>query len=163
MTEVVTNDPQGNPHELSLTRYIAAPPEKVWYVMTQRQTEWWCPRPWTVEIVEQDRRAGGRCLMIMHGPDGEVAPQDGIYLAYDEGRRFVATDAVVIDPATGRYLPAGPFMVGTWEITAEGEGTRYTASGRHWTAETMQQHADMGFAEGWGVCADQLTELCEAP
>jgi uncharacterized protein YndB with AHSA1/START domain len=45
--------------ELSITRHIAAPPEKVWQVMTERMTEWWCPKPWTTEIVELDRRPGG--------------------------------------------------------------------------------------------------------
>jgi uncharacterized protein YndB with AHSA1/START domain len=48
------------PNELSVTCFIAAPPEKVWHAMTQRQEEWWCPRPWRTEIIEQDKRAGGR-------------------------------------------------------------------------------------------------------
>jgi uncharacterized protein YndB with AHSA1/START domain len=30
--------------ELSVTRYIAAPPEVVWDVMANRQEEWWCPQ-----------------------------------------------------------------------------------------------------------------------
>ncbi|MET0364518.1 MAG: SRPBCC family protein [Sphingobium sp.] len=143
--------------ELSVTRYIAAPPEKVWHVLTERQTEWWCPKPWRVEIVEQDRRAGGRASMTMVGPDGEVMPQEGIYLAYEEGRRFVTTDAL-----NAALEPQGPFMVGIWEIEPEGDGTRYTARARHWTAEAMEQHRAMGFTEGWGVCADQLAALCEA-
>ena len=46
--------------ELSLTRYIDAPPDKVWDVMVNRQQEWWCPAPWRAEIDHQDRRAGGR-------------------------------------------------------------------------------------------------------
>lgn len=156
----MTETPE-SPKELSVTRLIAAPPEKVWEAMTERQTEWWCPKPWTVQIVEQDRRAGGRCAMVMYGPNGENLPQEGIYLAYEPGRRFVSTDAVGIDAATGDFVPAGPFMIGIWEIAPEGEGTRYTARARHWTEEAMQQHADMGFVEGWGICADQLKALCE--
>jgi len=143
-------------HELSITRHIAAPPAKVWEVLAERQEEWWCPAPWRAEVDHQDRRPGGACKLTMYGPDGEVAPQNGIYLAYDEGRRFVTTDAVVDD-----FQPNGPFMIGIWEIAPEGEGTRYTAIARHWTEETMKQHADMGFAEGWGACADQLTAICE--
>ncbi len=143
--------------ELSVTRYIAAPPEKVWDVMVNRQEEWWCPRPWRVEIIAQDRFPGGRSAMIMHGPDGEEMPHDGIMLAWEEGRRFASTDAIV-----GDLEPAGPFMIGIWEIAPEGDGTRYTARARHWTEEARQQHADMGFIEGWQACADQLAELCEA-
>lgn len=154
-------DATATSNELSLTRYIAAPPEAVWHVMTDQQAEWWCPLPWTVTIMKQDRHPGGRTAMVMHGPDGEQMPQEGIYLAYEEGRRFVTTDALTLDPATGDFIPSGPFMIGIWEIAAEGAGTRYTARARHWTAEAMKSHAEMGFAEGWGACADQLAVLCE--
>ena len=143
-------------HELSVTRFIAAAPEKVWDVMANRQEEWWCPRPWSIEMIAQERRAGGRSAMIMRGPEGEEMPQEGIFLAWEEGRRFVTTDAVTSD-----FRPAGPFMVGIWEIEPEGDGTRYTASARHWSEETMRQHAEMGFEEGWSACAAQLAELCE--
>ncbi|MDP4574731.1 SRPBCC family protein [Qipengyuania sp. G39] len=144
-------------HELSITRRINAAPEKVWDVLANRQDEWWCPKPWMIEMVAQERRPGGRSAMIMRGPDGEEMPQEGIFLAWDEGRRFVTTDAVKSD-----FEPSDPFMIGIWEIEAYGDGTRYTARARHWTEDAMKQHADMGFEEGWGACADQLKALCEA-
>jgi uncharacterized protein YndB with AHSA1/START domain len=144
-------------HELSVTRHIAAPPARVWDIMVNRQEEWWCPVPWQARFNQQQRRAGGICEMTFYGPDGEEEPQNGIYLAWDEGRRFVTTDAV-----TAEMRPHGPFMIGIWEIAPEGDGTRYTATARHWTELACTQHADMGFAEGWGVCADQLQALCEA-
>lgn len=147
--------------ELSVTRYIDAPPETVWEVMVDRQEEWWCPAPWRAEIDLQDRRAGGRCEMTFYGPDGEVMPQNGVYLAFDEGRRFVSTDAAVLD-AEGDFLPSGPMMIGFWEIEPEGSGTRYTARARHWTDEALEQHRAMGFEAGWGACADQLKALCES-
>ena len=37
-------------HELSITRHIAAPPEKVWEVMAHRTGEWWCPVPWHADV-----------------------------------------------------------------------------------------------------------------
>lgn len=147
--------------ELSVTRFIAAPPAKVWQVMAERQEEWWCPKPWYAKIDKQDRRAGGVCEMTFYGPDGEVQPQNGIYLAYDEGRRFITTDACTVTDS-GDFMPAGPFMIGFWEVTPEGDGTRYTGRGRHWTDEACKQHEEMGFVEGWGACADQLKALCEA-
>ena len=147
--------------ELSLTRHIDAPPEKVWSVLVDRQEEWFCPKPWRAEIDRQDRRAGGRCEMTFHGPDGEVMPQNGIYLAFDEGRRFVTTDAVVYGE-DGEFEPTGPFMIGCWEIEPEGDGTRFTGRARHWTDEAMEQHREMGFEGGWGVMAYQHKGLCEA-
>ncbi|NBC35670.1 ATPase [Novosphingobium sp. FSY-8] len=143
-------------HELSITRHIAAPPALVWDVLVNRQAEWFCPHPWRAVPGHQDRRAGGVCEMVMHGPNGEVMPNNGVYLAWDEGRRFAVTDAV-----TGDLQPAGPFMIGIWEIAAEGNGTRYTATARHWTEDACAQHAAMGFTAGWGAAADQLAALCE--
>ena len=144
-------------NELKVTRFIAAPPAKVWDIMANRQEEWWCPAPWRIEMLAQERHAGGRSAMIMRGLDGQEMPQEGIFLEWTEGKRFVTTDAVNAD-----FEPAGPFMVGIWEIEPEGDGTRYTARARHWSEETMQQHADMGFEEGWGKCAEQLAALAEA-
>ena len=144
------------PHQLSITRLIAAPPARVWDVLVNRQEEWWCPKPWQARIQHQDRRAGGVCEMTFYGPDGEEMPQNGIYLAFEEGRRFATTDAV-----TGDLEPSGPFMIGIWEVAPEGDGTRYTATARHWTEEARRQHAEMGFEEGWNACADQLQALCE--
>lgn len=148
------------PMTLSVTRFIAAPPERVWQVMTERMAEWWCPAPWRVELTDMDWRAGGRCNMIMRGPDGEEMPNDGIFLEVVPGVRWSATDACVLD-GDGRYIPAGPFMVGTWEIASEGEGTRYTATARHWTEDAHNSHKDMGFEAGWMAAADQLAALCE--
>ena len=127
-----------NGWELSVTRLINAPPVKVWDIMTNRINEWWCPTPWRAEFDNLERRAGGASSCTMYGPDGEVHPHPGLVLAWDEGRRFALTDAVV------------------------GEGTRYTATCRHWTEEACNNHVEMGFTDGWGACADQLVALCEA-
>lgn len=144
-------------HELSITRSINAVPDKVWDILANRQEAWWCPKPWTIEMIAQERRPGGRSAMIMRGPNGEEMPQEGIFLAWDEGCRFVTTDAV-----TANFAPSDPFMIGIWEVEADGDGTRYTARARHWTEEAMKQHAEMGFENGWSACADQRKALCEA-
>ncbi len=144
-------------HELFVTRLIDAAPARVWDVMSNRIAEWWCPAPWRTEVVALDRRAGGRCELTMFSPDGEAHPNPGTILAWDEGRRFAFTDAIV-----GDLEPAGPFMIGIFEIAAEDAGTRYTARARHWTAEAAAQHQEMGFDTGWNAVADQLKALCEA-
>ena len=144
-------------HELSITRHIAAPPATVWNVMVNRTNEWWCPKPWRAEVNFGTRTPGGTTHATMYGPDGEVNDHPGLILAWDEGKRFAFTDAIKPD-----LMPDGPFMIGIWTLEAAGGGTRYTAVARHWTAETMQHHKEMGFEQGWGVCADQLKDLCEA-
>ena len=145
------------PHELSIARHIKASPATVWRVFTERTGEWWCPKPWRAVFDKLDRHPGGDSLVTMYGPDGEVHTHDGFVLAWYEGKRFAFTDAIKPD-----LIPDGPFMLGIWSIEAEGEGTRYTARARHWSEESMVRHEEMGFAQGWGVCADQLKALCEA-
>lgn len=142
--------------ELAVETYIDAAPQKVWDIMTDRIEEWWCPRPWRAKVDHDDRRAGGRCDMTFYGPNGEEMPQNGIYLAYEPGRRFVTTDAVTAD-----FVPQGPFMIGIWELIPEGQGTRYRASARHWTDEARKSHEEMGFIDGWQACAAQLKALVE--
>ena len=109
--------------ELSVERIIDAPPSAVWTVMTDRMPEWWCPKPWTAKVIELDWRAGGRSAMVMHGPNGEAMPNEGVFLEVTPGVRFVFTDAF-----TAGWQPEGPFIVGIWEIAAEGASTRYRAS-----------------------------------
>jgi uncharacterized protein YndB with AHSA1/START domain len=145
---------EGN--ELSVTRFIDAPRETVWKAFLERQEEWWCPKPWTTEIIEQDYRAGGRSAMIMRGPNGEEAPQEGVFLEVRPAELVVFTDAF----AAG-WKPQGPFMVGMFRFEDEGKGTRYTGTARHWTEEACKQHQEMGFEQGWAIVADQLAAIAE--
>lgn len=144
-------------HELAVTRVIEATPGKVWQVMTERANEWWCPKPWRAEVDVGNRKVGSATRTVMYGPDGELNEHPGFLIAWDEGRRFAFTDAI-----EGDLVPAGPFMIGIFEIAPEGDGTRYTARARHWTAESKDRHVEMGFSQGWGAVADQLKALCEA-
>lgn len=144
-------------YELSVSRLIDADPATVWAIITERTNEWWCPKPWRAEVNWGTRTPGGRTHTTMYGPNGEKNEHPGFILAWDEGRRIAVTDAI-----EGDLEPAGPFMLGIWEIAPEGSGTRYTGRARHWTPESMAHHKEMGFDEGWGIMADQLKALCEA-
>jgi uncharacterized protein YndB with AHSA1/START domain len=144
-------------HELSVTRLIDAPVALVWQIATERLAEWWCPKPWTTEIVEQDWRAGGRSAMIMRGPDGEEHPMEGVFLEVTPNKRFVFTDAF-----KAGWIPQTAFMVGFFEFADEGGRTRYTAGARHWSEEALKQHVAMGFTDGWSKVAEQLAALVEA-
>jgi uncharacterized protein YndB with AHSA1/START domain len=143
-------------HELSVTQLIDAAPADVYRVWTERLAEWWCPRPWTTEVVAIDLRAGGAFHTILRGPAGESNDVTGVFLEVVPGQRIVTTDAL----APG-WVPQEPFMVGLWTFAAEGAKTRYTAAARHWNAETIRQHEAMGFHDGWSAVALQLKALVE--
>jgi uncharacterized protein YndB with AHSA1/START domain len=148
-------------YDLSVERHIDAAPSEVWRVITDSITEWWCPKPWTTTIEKLEWRDGGTFHLIMRGPNGEADCQGeesvgGVLLEVVPGKRFAFTDALSPD-----WHPQTPFMVGVFEIEPEGDGTRYRATARHWTAEAMEKHREMGFEDGWGAVADQLAALAE--
>ncbi len=47
-------------HELSVSCTIAAPRATCWAVWTDRKAEWFCPKPWRAEVIEEHVRPGGR-------------------------------------------------------------------------------------------------------
>ena len=143
-------------YELSVTRLIDAPVDAVWKCYTDHLEEWWCPLPWTTELLEFDLRAGGRSAMIMRGPGGEEHQQEGVFLEVVPLKRIVFTDAY-----KAGWVPHAPFMTGFFEFDAQGDKTLYTGKARHWTEEAYRQHEAMGFVDGWGKVAEQLEEVAK--
>lgn len=154
------SEPEFVRHELSLTRIIAASPDKLFRAWTQPELlkQWFAPLPFTMTTAELDVRPGGANLIVMRGPDGQDFPNRGVYLDIVENQKLVITDAF-----TRAWIPsAKPFMtvIITFEDIGGGQ-TRYTARALHWNAEDREAHEKMGFHEGWGQCADQLAALVE--
>jgi uncharacterized protein YndB with AHSA1/START domain len=145
-------------HELSLTRVINVPREKLYRCWTEPALlpHWFCPKPWGVSRAEMDVRGGGNSCIVMRSPDGQEFPNPGVYLEVVPNERIVFTDAY-----TRAWEPsAKPFMTGIITFEDLGGGrTRYTARVRHWTAEDMKKHQEMGFEAGWGTATDQLAEF----
>ena len=151
-------------HELSVTRYIDAPPETVYRVYTERTAEWWMPRPWTTPAVEWDLRTGGRMYTEMRSPEGQTDGGEGVFLEVVPGERIVWTNA--FKPGWQPQILSNEgcdfAMVAIITLEPEGTGTRYTARVRHWDAEAVRKHDEMGFEQGWGQCAAQRAEIAEA-
>lgn len=144
-------------HELTLSRLIDAPRDKLFRCWTDQELIplWFCPPPWGVSKAEVDLRPGGSSLIVMRGPDGQEMPNAGVYLDVVPNEKLVFTDAF-----SRAWEPSEkPFMTGILTFEEEGGKTRYTARVRHWTAEDKAQHEAMGFHEGWGIATDQLEAL----
>lgn len=94
---------------------------------------------------------------VMASPEGQEFPNSGVYLDIVPNKKIVTTDAVTPD-----FQPSGPFMIA--EVTFEDLGngkTKYRAVARHWSAETKEQHEQMGFTEGWTQTAHQMEALAK--
>lgn len=146
--------------DLSLSRHIAAPPERVWRAWTEAALlcRWFGPHPVRTESAVIEPWAGGRFHVLMVTPDGTRIPNEGCILVADPARRLVFTECL-----TEGFRPVtAPGLAVTIEITLAPEGTRQTTRALHGDPATRDDHAGKGFAMGWGQLADQLAALVEA-
>lgn len=146
-------------HELVLSLVLDGPKEKYYQCWTTPEllVQWFAPKPYSTPSAELDVRPGGSCNVTMRSPDGVDMPNPGVYLDVVPNRKLVFTDAF-----TSAWTPkdGAPFMVAQLTFDdAPGGNTKYVATARHWSAEAMEQHKQMGFTEGWTICARQLEEL----
>ncbi|GGB77270.1 SRPBCC family protein [Henriciella pelagia] len=150
-----------NEFELVIGRIIDAPRHAVWRCWTEEDLlkQWHCPRPWSVPEADFDLRPGGRFNTVFAGPDGERMENKGMWLEIVPEERLVFTDFY-----TEGYVPQGDgFMTGFVELSDTEDGkTRFIWGARHRNAETMKQHVEMGFEQGWGAAADQLEETAQS-
>lgn len=149
--------PVPNDRDLVLDRLIDAPRAAVWRCWTEPELmkQWFAPLPWTTPEVVLDLRPGGLNRITMRSPEGTDMPNVGVYLEVVPLERLVFTDAYRGDWEASD----APFFTAVLTFQDEGGKTRYTATARHFTVEGRVQHEQMGFLQGWGICADQLEAL----
>jgi uncharacterized protein YndB with AHSA1/START domain len=144
--------------ELSVTRFIDAPREKLYAAWTKPEllTQWFTIGPWKASHADLDVRPGGSSHVTMRGADGTEWPNRDVYLEVVPNERLVLTDAY-----TKAWEPsdkAGMTVLLTFE--PEGSGTRFTIRFRHWTVEDREEHENnMGFHANWKASIDQLAAL----
>jgi uncharacterized protein YndB with AHSA1/START domain len=156
-------------HDLMLERVLDAPRALVWEAWTSPEhiRKWWAPKPYQTPEVEIDLRPGGIFRMRMTGPDGFDTGTGGTGCVLDvvEGERVVWTSA--LGPGWRPNDP-GPADCGAFLFTAiitmedaPGGKTLYRAVARPRNGKDAATHAEMGFHDGWGTCADQLGEVAK--
>jgi uncharacterized protein YndB with AHSA1/START domain len=143
--------------DLVLTRVLRAPRRSVWRCWTEAEhaKPWFIPKPHHVAEMVMDPRPGGRFFTLMV-VDGKEYPNDGCYLEVVPEERLVFTDLIGAD-----WWPLVPPDLGFTAILTVADhpdGTLYTATARHGSAEAARRHAAMGFHEGWGTVAAQLED-----
>ncbi len=142
--------------ELTLTRLLAAPRERVFQTWTTRLSEWWGPHGMTTPVCEMDLRPGGVFRTVMRAPDGTEYPTRGVFLEVVAPERIVFTNAY--EPG---WLPSPDlfFTAITTFDSLPGGKTKLTARALHWTVAAREEHERMGFQQGWGESYDRLAAL----
>jgi uncharacterized protein YndB with AHSA1/START domain len=156
----MSNTPADNAEsrDLVISRVLRAPRAALWRAWSDPALlkEWWCPKPWTTEVLAFDLQPGGAFHTVMRGPDGGVSDNPGSFLEVVPQARLVMTSML-----TGGWRPAKPWLGFTAIITMadEGSGSRYTATVMHPDDATRDQHEKLGFFDGWNTCITQLDDF----
>ncbi|RJE85936.1 SRPBCC family protein [Paracoccus onubensis] len=151
--------PQDN--ELSISRLINAAPGKVWKAWStpEHLAKWWIPDPIECKVIKLDLRPGGGFETRMREGNGDFKPHvEACFLDIVPERRLVWTTVLA-----EAWRPIEPWLALTATITlsAEADGTRYSAHVMHKSASDKRKHEEMGFQEGWGTTIDQLAAFVE--
>lgn len=152
--------------DLQLQVDVPLTAEQLFSGWTDPQTlmQWFCPRPWRTVACEIDLRPGGRFVTVMESPDGQRMPANvGCYLAVEKPTRLVWTNLLGPDFSPNVISSPGLGFVCELRFTplAEG-GTRFEATLRHNSPEARDQHAAMGFDQGWRIALAQLVSLTQS-
>ena len=147
--------------ELSITRFINAPPALVWKAWStpEHLAKWWIPAPIECQVIKLDLRPGGGFETRMREGGGVFEPHvEGCFLEIVPEARLVFTTVL-----SEGWQPAEPWLAFTaiLSMEAEGRGTRYSARVLHKNAADSRKHDDMGFQEGWGTALDQLADVAQ--
>ncbi len=167
MTLISQPDPE---RDLVLERYIDVPCERVWSAWTvpEQIVKWFTPAPWSTVSATVDLRPGGLFHTVMRSPEGQEFPNPGCFLEVVPNQRLVFTNILAPgfrpvatpEPTPGHECDALLFTA-VISMVAHGKGTKYTAHVMHADKAGRDQHAAMGFADGWGKALDQLVEFAQ--
>jgi uncharacterized protein YndB with AHSA1/START domain len=129
----LTNMEGAMAHDLTLTRTIAASPERVWQALTEQDAiaQWWGPTGFTAPRVDVDLRPGGRTVVCMTAPGMPLMCNSWIYSEIVPGERLVFdqgwadAEGAEVDPHTLGFLPADiPLSVPhTISLAAQADGS----------------------------------------
>jgi uncharacterized protein YndB with AHSA1/START domain len=152
-----------NLSELTISRFIKAPPARVWKAWStpEHLAKWWIPAPIECHVVKLDLRPGGGFETRMREGGGPFQPHvEACFLEVVPEARLVFTTVL-----TEGWHPVEPWLALTAIIgfDAEGDGTRYSSRVLHKSTADARKHEDMGFHDGWGTTIAQLATFVEEP
>jgi uncharacterized protein YndB with AHSA1/START domain len=148
--------------DIELVRDVDVPPALVWQAWTTPDliTQWFAPKPFETPHCEIDLRPGGIFRTVMRSPEGDEFDGAGCFLEIVPNERLVWTSA--LGPGFRPQAGEMPFTA-IVELQPVGTGgTRYRAIAMHQNREEQEQHAAMGFVDGWGAALDQLVALMQS-
>ncbi len=162
-------------HEVTLTRALAAPPDRVFRAWTRAEQlrQWFGPRDVEMPVCELDARPGGPIRFCHALPGGRALWFQGVFVEVTPGERLVF-DLAFVD-AEGR--PAAAHPVPGWPddgVITTTVTLAATAGGTHMTVHQAVRSADSAAApavareramaaEGWVSTLERLEAFVAGP
>jgi glutathione S-transferase len=139
--------------EMTLTRFIRAPREKVYdaFVTEAGMKGWMCPRGMTIPEMKLDARVGGGFRLVMRAKDGEQFTAQAHYRELARPERLVYTWQWV-----GEGMPNMETLISV-TLAARDGGTEVRMTHSGFPDEAMCE----SHKEGWGSCLNRLTDLLD--
>lgn len=132
---------------------------KVWDSFTQPELldQWWGPKPWRCETLQQDFKENGVWLYAMVGPNGEKAYSRSKYGEIMEHRSIDWMSAFCDENGNiNEDAPQSKWLIG---FTGVEEGTKVTINIHYQSQEIMRKMFDMGFEGGFTMGLAQLEDV----
>jgi uncharacterized protein YndB with AHSA1/START domain/ketosteroid isomerase-like protein len=139
--------------EITVTRTFAAPRALVFSMFTDpgHLARWWGPHGFTNPVCQADARPGGRILIHMRAPDGNVHPMGGVFHEITPHDRIVFTSFV--DMPDGKRILEGHNTV-TFEDQRGNTRVTVRARAEGYVDFAVQMLA--GMEAGWSQSLDRL-------
>ena len=139
--------------EITVSRTFAAPRALVFSMFTDPKhlAAWWGPHGFTNPVCEADAREGGRILIHMRAPDGNVHPMGGIFHEIKPHDRIVFTSFV--DMPDGKRVLEG---LNTVTFEEQRGRTKVTVHARAEGYVDFAAQMLAGMEAGWSQSLDKL-------
>lgn len=150
-----------------ITRFFNAPLESVWQAFSNEELvkQWWGPEIYTCPDAKIDFRVGGKSLLAMQDPKGDVVWSGGVYTEIEPYKKIVTTDHFADEK--GNAITAKEVgMPGQWPLDclitiefSDGNEEQVKIMINH-EGIPKEMHDDC--VEGWNSSIDKLQRLVES-
>jgi uncharacterized protein YndB with AHSA1/START domain len=151
-----------------VSRVLDAPPEVVWRAWTEPQSvmQWWGPIGFSCPVCKIDLRPGGKFLIGMKSPDGQVFWNAGEYHEIVPCEKIVSS--MYFADAEGNQVEAAEYGIEHEAIEDAVDVTLFEDLGNGKTKltfignETAESAKESGQAEGWMQILEKFVEVVAA-
>lgn len=152
--------------QVDVSRKFNAPVERLWKAWTDVELlkQWWGPETYSCPSATIDVRPGGKSIIAMKAPDGQVTYSGGEYLEVIPNKKIVSTDTFM-DQSGKPITPKEAGMPGVWadvmKVTIDFKKAGDNESELHIShlGIPKDQHDDC--VQGWSSSLAKLQRLLE--